>query len=104
MLSAVSSVISGAGAELVVGGHGTMMTIVPMLLVYTVQVGCLYRCPVQVSCTGVLYTASGPAPSPGDTSAGGTLAHVPTSGHQWAWSHPPRVTRYSEQHSAAETV
>ena len=96
MLSAVSSVISGAGAELVVGGHGTMMTIVPMFLVYSV-----YR---WGACKGVLYTASGPAPSPGDTSAGGTLAHVPTSGHQWAWPHPPRVTRDSVQHSAAETV
>ena len=57
MLSSVSSVISGAGVELVVGGHGTMMTIVPMLLVYTV-----YR---WGACTGVLYTASGPAPVPG---------------------------------------
>ena len=85
MLSAVSSVISGAGAELVVGGHGTMMTIVTNVagLLY------MYRTRVQVACTGVLHTASGPAPSPGDTSAGGTLAHVPTSGHQWAWPHPP---------------
>ena len=95
MLSAVSSVISGAGADLVVGGHGSMMTIVPMLLVYSVQVGCLYRCPVHCQWSRT---------SPGDTSAGGTLAHVPTSGHQWAWPHPPRVTRDSVQHSAAETV
>ena len=69
MLSAaVSSVISGAGAELVeVGGHGTMMTIVPMLLVYR--------------CTGVLYTASGPAPVPG----------TPRPGEHWHMS-PPVVT------------
>ena len=81
MLSAVSSVISGAGAELVVGGHGTctMMTIVPMLLVYRCTGG-LYRCPVHCQWSRT---------SPGDTSAGGTLAHVPTSGHQWAWPHPP---------------
>ena len=48
MWSAVSSVISGAGAELVVGGHGTctMMTIVPMLLVYRCTGG-LYRCPAH---------------------------------------------------------
>ena len=95
MLSAVSSVISGAGAELVeVGGHGSMMTIVPMLLVYRCTGG-LYRCPVHCQWSRT---------SPGDTSAGGTLAHVPTSGHQWAWPHPPRVTRDSVQHSAAETV
>ena len=104
MLSAVSSVISGAGAELVVGGHGSMMTIVPMLLVYR----CTGGVPVQVSCTGGLYRCpvhcQWSRTSPGDTSAGGTLAHVPTSGHQWSWSHPPRVTRYSVQHSAAETV
>ena len=100
MLSAVSSVISGAGAELVVGGHGTMMTIVPMLLVYSVYrwgacTGVLYRCPVHCQWSRT---------SPRDTSAGGTLAHVPTSGHQWAWPHPLRVTRDSVQHSAAETV
>ena len=100
MLSSVSSVISGAGAELVLGGHGTMMTIVPMLLGCCTCTGPVYR---WGACTGVLYTASGPAPSPGNTSAGGTLAHVP-SGHQWSWPHPPRVTRHSVQPAAAETV
>ena len=100
MLSSVSSVISGAGAELGAGwswhydDHCT--NVAGLLYMYRtrVQVGCLYRCPVHCQWSRT---------SPGDTVTGGTLAHVP-SGHQWSWPHPPRVTRDRVQHSAAETV
>ena len=77
MLSAVSSVISGAGAVLGTGGgwswqHDDHCTNVARLL-YTV-----YR---WGACTGVLYTASGPAPVPG----------TPRPGEHWHMS-PPVVT------------